>query len=258
MPPRDRKDKNDESQPTLQEIIDRLGRRAECDILVGEALPDRNFDNHTIIVSDRDTYYSVHRDHILEAEPVGPARFRFFIRPRSAIWRASRTNPDGSQYLLAMEMFEPPKMLLLPGDPDAGTAQDQQKLSAGRTIEGAAKVFSGACTGGDVYPNNCAHFLSNAFIQAGFAGLGSSHSCINARCSTSARRPIRAREMRCWFEAMAITTGGAVQRNTGFWAVFQLDESAYWGGHAVIIDSDNWKYYGTGWYSAWDQHSFQW
>lgn len=109
-----------------------------------------------------------------------------------------------------------------------------------------------------MYANNCAHFLSNAFIQAGFAGLGSSHGCINARCSTSARRPIRAREMRCWFEAMAITTGGAVQKNTGFWAVFQLDESAYWGGHAVIIDSDSWKYYGTGWYSAWDQQSYKW
>jgi hypothetical protein len=261
MASRERKREQGDSHPTLQQVIERLGRRAECDTLVGEVLPDANFDNHILIVSDRDTYYSVHRDTVLETEPVGPTTVRLFIRRGSSVWRATRTSlgPQQLAATLAIEMVEPPpRMRLMLGDPDEGTSQDQQKLKTGQTIEGAAKLYSAGCAGGDEYPNNCAHFLSDAFIRAGFADLGNSHTCINARCGTSAKRPIRAREMRCWFESMATSTGDAVQKNTGIWAVFQLKESVYWGGHVAIIDSDNWKFYGTGWYGDWDQHSYKW
>jgi hypothetical protein len=261
MAMRERNEGQGNSHPTLQQIIERLGRRFECDTLVGEVLPDRNFDDHILIVSDRDTYYSVPRDIILETEPVGPTTFRLFVRRGGSIWRATRTSlsSQNSASMFAVEMFEPPpKVRVIPSDPHEGTSQDQQKLTDGRTIEGAAKLYSSECAGGDEYANNCAHFLSDAFIRAGFTDLGNSHTCISARCGTLAKRPIRARDMRCWFEAMSTSTGGAVKRNTGIWAVFQLKESDYWGGHVAIVDSDSWKFYGTGWYNDWDQHSFKW
>jgi hypothetical protein len=49
-----------------------------------------------------------------------------------------------------------------------------------------------------------------------------------------------------------------LQRNTGWWAIFQLNESVYWGGHVVLLDSNAWQYYGTGWYGTWNQYMYQW
>src|SRR5262249_43882614 len=105
--------------------------------------------------------------------------------------------------------------------------------------------------------NNCAHFLSDALMRAGFSDLEPPAECINARCGKSAR-PIRARDMWCWFKSRATKTSRTPTRNTGTWAVFQLDEQEYWGGHVVLLDSDAWKYYGTGWYSKWEQYLYQW
>jgi hypothetical protein len=156
------------------------------------------------------------------------------------------------------ELFEQPRITLRPGDPEPGTPDDQALLSPGQTIEGAAKSFTEECAGGDRFANNCAHFLSNAFLLAGFNELkpAGGHPCIKARCIRGFRRPIRARNMWCWFDSKAVRKGRDVRRNTGFWAVFQVN--SYWGGHVVIIDSDKWKYYGTGWYGDWSQYSYQW
>jgi len=41
-------------------------------------------------------------------------------------------------------------------------------------------------------------------------------------------------------------------------AVFQLDESVYWGGHVLIIDTDTGKYYGTASYPKWKQYCYKW
>lgn len=154
----------------------------------------------------------------------------------------------------------PPAAIKLAGDPAKGSAADQAKLKEGNTLEGAAKLYAGSCAGGDTEANNCAHFLSDALIRCGYSELelASKPPCVNARCAKSAKRPIRAKDMNCWFKSKATKTGKAVQKNTGFWAVFQLDENEYVGGHVVIVDSDNWKFYGTGWHGAWDQTSYQW
>lgn len=130
-------------------------------------------------------------------------------------------------------------------------------LEAG-TITKAAGLYVDSCSGGDVYENNCAHFLSNAFILAGASDISSSHSCIEARCGTNQKRPIRARNMHCWFKEKAKRTSLVPVRDDGFWAVFQLKESAYWGGHVALIDTDNWSFYGTGWYDDWDQYWYKW
>jgi hypothetical protein len=75
--------------------------------------------------------------------------------------------------------------------------------------------------------------------------------CINARCGTAAKRPIRARDMWCWFKQMATEKRSSRPKKEGFWAIFQLDESAYWGGHVIIFDSDKNVFYGTADYPNW-------
>jgi hypothetical protein len=123
---------------------------------------------------------------------------------------------------------------------------------------GAAALFNDTCSGGDSYDNNCAHYLSDAFIRAGYDDLKPPAPCINARCGTVSKRPVRARDLRCWFESKAAETRTTLPSKEGFWAVFQLNESQYWGGHVVIIDTDKNGAYGTANYPNWDQFCFKW
>jgi len=124
------------------------------------------------------------------------------------------------------------------------------------SLAGVGAAWSNSCEGGDRYDNNCAHFLSDAFIRAGFTELLPPNSHINARCPS--KRPIRARDMWNWFQWKATRTSRTIEKNTGWWAVFQLNEKAYWGGHVAVLDSGTGTYYGTGWYPNWDQYLYQW
>jgi hypothetical protein len=160
----------------------------------------------------------------------------------------------------AMEEFTPPTPNFELGDPVAANEFDVNSLTITikKSIIGAASLYSGACLGGDRYQNNCAHFLSDAFIKAGFSELSSPSPCIDVHCATSAARPIRARNRWCWFEKMARESRTALPKNEGLWAVFQLDERQYWGGHVVIIDTDRNIFYGTGNYPRWKQFCYRW
>lgn len=161
-----------------------------------------------------------------------------------------------------MEHLPPPS----PPDPQPGDARPAQEdqypvlkeLTAVKSIPGAAAMFRRQCEGKDSYENNCAHYLSDAFLRAGFTELQSPAPCINARCGTAAKRPIRARDMWCWFQQMATDTKATLPSNEGMWAVFQLDEQQYWGGHVIIFDSDRNVYYGTGHYPNWTQYCYKW
>lgn len=123
------------------------------------------------------------------------------------------------------------------------------------------------CKGSRKYENNCAHFLSDALVRCGFVELlsdGALYKCDKADCQCpSERRPIRARELWEWFKRKATTKHERVRwdklpRNSGWWAVFQINEAEYYGGHVVVIDTENWEYYGTCSYPAWDQYAYQW
>jgi hypothetical protein len=260
MAKQQRQRKASRSEVTLENALNRQEQRTYSEMVIGDVVPDRNFQGRVLVVLDSDTFYSVDHNDILEQEQVSEFAYRLWIRPGSQIWRCVRSWAAGEALTtpFAMEKVAPPAVRLLPGDPQPGTVTDQQNLMAGATIEGTAKVFSNSCEGRDREENNCAHFLSDAFIRAGFSDLRNAHSCIQARCGTSSKRPVRARDMWCWFKTKASETGGEVARNTGLWAVFQLKENVYWGGHVAIIDSNTWKYYGTGWYSQWDQYAYKW
>jgi hypothetical protein len=162
------------------------------------------------------------------------------------------------QFAAAMEHVRPPKPLLDPSDPRPGPPVSHiPSPLPSPTLKDVASYWSDACLGKDTYDNNCAHFLSDAFIRSGFSELKDPNDCIEARCEP-ASRPLRARNMWCWFKKKAKKTSSQPTRNTGWWTVFQLDEKVYWGGHVALLDTDSWTYYGTGWYSKWSQHLYQW
>lgn len=102
------------------------------------------------------------------------------------------------------------------------------------------------CTCKHSYENNCAHFLSNAFILAGYQELLTS-PLITARCAH--KRPIRALDMLKWFQSRQTGfRGSRIQQNTGIWATYQ--EKPGWQ-HVVVIHTDRWLYYGTNDYWDW-------
>ncbi|MGW5781624.1 hypothetical protein [Streptomyces sp. NPDC003863] len=175
--------------------------------------------------------------------------------------------PGGLANAEAMEHLAPPSAVDMPGAPryaEAGTGQAQAQAQVAQPrvlappLSTVGSYWTNSCIAGDTFANNCAHFLSDAFIRAGYTELFAPNSYINARCYTYARRPIRAREMWAWFASKAVRTSSTPTPYTGWWAVFQLDESVYWGGHVALFDSDSWTYYGTGWYGAWRQYMYQW
>lgn len=182
------------------------------------------------------------------------------------------------------ENFAPPVPKSVPGAPAPALSRAEVvelQLGPGEApaLSGIAGVWSGVCRdcggaqpvscckGLQKFDNNCAHFLSDALIRCGFAELltdTSFYRCDkgNCRCPTE-RRPIRAREMWDWFKKKATSKLEKVRwdeipKNSGWWAVFQLDASAYWGGHVIVLDTKTWEYYGTCSFPAWDQYAYQW
>lgn len=120
------------------------------------------------------------------------------------------------------------------------------------------------CDCGDSKDNDCAHYLSDALIRAGYHELDGGIGGKLAICG--AGRPIRAREMREWFRDKAAHTHQGEPSDNRYWAVFQLDilendPDRYWGGHVVIHKHDGRRYNwaGTGDYPGWAiQEHYTW
>lgn len=162
-----------------------------------------------------------------------------------------------------MEDVAPPISIAVLADPQVMTGPHTGPLDlarpGARALGPVAQSWTKSCVGGDAFPNNCAHFLSDAFIKAGFADLANNNPHIHARCPAPAKRPIRAADMNAWFASKATTTRTSVAKNTGWWAVFQHDTAHYCCGHVLLLDSDAWRVYGTGWFGTWaNQTLYQW
>ncbi len=166
-----------------------------------------------------------------------------------------------------MENYAPPPVPPYePGDPLPADKRDvevlRESLTEVKSIAKAAVAYDDNCAGGDTanYQNNCAHKLSDAFIRAGYTELLPPNDCIDGdgRCGTSSKRPLRARNMWCWFKKMHTEHRTTIPSGEGVWAVFQHQPGGYWGGHVVIINTDTNRYYGTGWYKTWNQYAYKW
>jgi len=137
-----------------------------------------------------------------------------------------------------------------------GCATGSPSAARAPTLREVAREYENACVGGQRESNNCAHFLSNAFIEAGFDEL-MDDPAITTRCRCRAGRPIRAQEMLAWFQQKADRFhAGYPPDNTGLWAVYQEKPGRR---HVVLIDTDKDKFYGTANCVNWPvQWAYQW
>lgn len=120
-----------------------------------------------------------------------------------------------------------------------------------------AKQYHEGCVCGDkntFKKHNCTHYLSNAFIKAGYTELLDS-PMFTVRCT--ADRPVRAQELMKWFQSKSMQFhSGRPEPNTGYWASYQ--EKPGWR-HVTLIDSNTGKFYGTADCPKWPvQWNYQW
>ncbi len=121
-------------------------------------------------------------------------------------------------------------------------------------LKKVAKNYERGCVCGTRLSNNCAHYLANAFILAGYDELLKDPE-IGERCP--AGRPIRAQDMMHWFQRKAKRfQQGKLERGTGLWATYQEKPNRR---HVLISDSDSQRYYGTDNCLSWPvQWHYQW
>lgn len=226
--------------------------------------------NSTCIIFSPDEYVLIPDNKVLGKTPIVEGRRGIYVSADAEIWRCNKQSVLSVEpkinFRIDEENIPPAEVLLMVGDPEEGTKKDQKKLSAGKSLEGTCKAFERKCAGGGEFINNCAHFLSNAFIEAGYSELTKKQECVNARCDEDKtcnlgsylnHRIIKAKDLRCWFSSKAKKTADSVKKNSGFWAVYQ-QRSSDSQGHVAIIDTKSWRYYGTGWFSSWTQEFYQW
>jgi hypothetical protein len=103
--------------------------------------------------------------------------------------------------------------------------------------------------------HNCTHYLSNAYILAGFTELLDWEG-FTERCK--AGRPVRAQEFLKWMQTKAVRySQGRPPANSGIWAGYQEKDGLR--HHILIIDTDRQKYFGTTDCVSWPiQWFYQW
>ena len=124
------------------------------------------------------------------------------------------------------------------------------------TLKEVAMAYTETCVGGDRESNNCAHFLSDAFIRAGYTELLDSE-LITERCTCGAGRVVRAQEMLKWFQSKSKRFhSGRLEAGTGFWATYQEKPGRR---HVTILDANTGRFYGTADCKNWPvQWNYQW
>jgi hypothetical protein len=276
-------------QSDLSTLMERAARRNSTVPFEGYSREDGNIPGNIVVVVSDESVYSFAKSDIMEREQLGDDRVRVWVRAGATAFRMNRIRAGEPQdpFTVAMENIAPPVSPRREGDPtpangSVGAEQmehiapppteelvgapryagaDMTQVTVPRVLPALSSVgshWTESCLGGDTFANNCAHFLSDAFIRAGYTELATANPYIHARCYTTARRPIRARDMWAWFQSRAVRTSSTPMPNTGWWAVFQLDEQVYWGGHVLLLDTGTWTYYGTGYHGTWHQHLYQW
>jgi hypothetical protein len=118
-----------------------------------------------------------------------------------------------------------------------------------RSIATAFANYRDACNCGEDLGNNCAHYLSDAFIRSGYAGAldggtGARYRRFNGRIVCRAGRPVRAKEFRDWFSSRASSTQDGEPTGAGHWAVYQerrRDGQGHVNIHAHTDGTYDWR-----------------
>jgi hypothetical protein len=237
-------------------------------VFEGVKLEDRNFPGNFLLLKSISEAFSFRKRDILAIKITSEGRVRVTMRNNCIGMRitAFRVFNDEDIAFGVPVMQAAPKCDTKKNAKPADVKRVLLARPAARTLASVAANWSNSCILGDTQDNNCAHFLSDAFIRAGFDELKkiSSDPSINEWCDWNSTtkspnaRPIRAKEMWAWFKSMAQKTKRDKPQGQGFWATFQWDQS-YSGGHVLLYDSDNNVVFGTGAYWNWsDQYYYQW
>ncbi|MEW8351122.1 MAG: hypothetical protein AB2687_22680 [Candidatus Thiodiazotropha taylori] len=141
----------------------------------------------------------------------------------------------GSEHLAASDQ---PSTLPLEGD--------LESILSG-SLSRAFSLYTNSCTCGRRYSDNCAHFLSNALIRAGYT-MGSGAKCSHGRL-------IRAKELLRWAQSRPGRTYRNNHNNptitSGYWVVYQ--ERSDGQGHVCLHQEKprTYSWRGTGDYDSW-------
>lgn len=234
--------------------------------------PIHESEKGVLLLLSHGRYVFLKSDQIAGVTPASGGRIGLLIERRTILpvtrLEVVENLLDSGAFRIDEENVAHPKTVLREGDPSAGSTSDQKKLNAGATLEGSCKAFRMSCEGGGAQENNCAHYLSNAMIEAGIKELTNSLDCVELRCNwdnscsdlggNTKYRVVRAKNLRCWFAKKATKKESSVSKNSGFWATYQ-ERASDGQGHVAILDTNAWRYYGTGWFSAWEtQEYYQW
>lgn len=241
--------------------------------------PDKNFPGNFLLIESATTMYSFHYNDMVNSVSLPDGRTQVSMLPGSVGMKIIPHQVKSDIGILAdIHTSNPPEVIIEKGQPTLATIADINMLQQTNqplvaSIAGAASQFVLNCDtlGATPSVNNCAHYLSNAFIKAGYTELRRKQSegggIFHAWCDTLANppvkndnaRPIRAMEMHEWFKVKATKSQRTRPNNSGFWAVYQYDSSKYCCGHVLILDSGTNKVYGTGVFWNWvDQYFYQW
>ena len=126
------------------------------------------------------------------------------------------------------------------------------------SLQTAWTNYRGTCECGNSngYRNNCAHYLSDALIRAGYneidGGKGEETRIVNGFCVCSAGRPLRAKEMRDWF---ARKFSKHSELSAGLNVVYQ-ERSRDRQGHVLIKNGTTGEHRGTGDFPEWNQQYY--
>lgn len=185
---------------------------------------------------------------------------RAFTLGSDVVFGAGQYSPEtiAGKRLLAHELTH----VIQQGKTGVHRSVEQQSLIR-MSIADAFDSYRGTCDCGENLGNNCAHYLSDAFIRAGYndldGGTGGLFRRHNGRVVCKAGRPVRARELRDWFSSNATATSNGEPDDNQYWAVYQHD--GYPGGHVVIHNhtGTNYTWRGTGDYPDWGtQDHYTW
>lgn len=248
-------------------------------IYYGFKHPDNNFPGHVLLAINNDRIYSFNTNDILEETRLPNGMVCLEIRDQSIGYLSTpfRVGMPLDDFSSITDHLVAPMPAPKKGDPKLATKEDVDRLRKLTLRQGSlasvATFWSGAgnCVLGSTPPNNCAHYLSDAFVRAGYSELirkkSENKGIFTAWCDTITpphkrndnARPIKALEMKNWFNSMATKKETTKQTNSGFWAVYQFDASKN-QGHVLLYDSDNNIVYGTGGIGYWDwaQNFYQW
>jgi len=204
----------------IKSVIDILRTFEELNSLqtfIGIKTVDQNIIGNFLLIENSETIYSFNSLDIVNEEKLQNGKVKVTMRLGCVglISKPYKITQDKVTILSTTENNIPPKPIYKKGDPKIATKKDVEKIKKlqplARTLPAVAVNWSNSCSLGDLERNNCAHFLSDAFIKAGYTELKKSgaNSNIKEWCDwndsdkDSNSRPVRAKEMWEWFKTMS-------------------------------------------------------